>query len=110
MKRVSRHFNIGIEHIYLLIGFILGFLAVLNGISLFNYYINCKNDGQEYSYKYNSIITLSSTDEDVDIERIIKEEVNNPDYNIYNQKELTINTLLELDQLVKNNVYNRKVG
>lgn len=45
-----------------------------------------------------------------DIERIIKEEVNNPDYNIYNQKELTINTLLELDQLVKNNVYNRKVG
>ncbi len=45
-----------------------------------------------------------------DIEKIIKEEVNNPDYNIYNQKELTINTLLELDQLVKNNVYNRKVG
>lgn len=80
MKRVSRHFNIGIEHIYLLIGFILGFLAVLNGISLFNYYINCKNDGQEYSYKYNSIITLSSTDEDVDIERIIKMDKYNISY------------------------------
>ena len=66
--RVRKYIRYSISSIYMMLGYIIGFVAIFNGLSIYNYCENYEKDVNDYKYRHNKDVFINTVDEKTSID------------------------------------------
>lgn len=71
--KLKRHIRYPISTIFMILGYILGFAAMFNGLSIYDYCVKYENDANNNQYKYSKEIYITSMelDEAIDLTPVL---------------------------------------
>lgn len=61
--RVKKYIRYPISSIYMVLGYIIGFVAIFNGLAIYNYCGNYEKEVNQYKYRYNKELIINMVDE-----------------------------------------------